>query len=83
MSSAVSVTTTQGGSSSSSSGSPKGTFVSVGDHQVYRYEWKNLPAEFSRPKLVLHISHGNCESGARYDAFAKYLNSFGIVISEC
>jgi Lysophospholipase len=45
-------------------------------HRLFFRSW--IPD--SEPVAVLHLLHGMAEHSLRYDAFARYLNSFGIAV---
>lgn len=51
-------------------------FVSHDGKEVQLYTWN----EVSRPKGVVKIAHGMAEHSARYDDFAKFLNSNGYIV---
>ena len=51
-------------------------FVSHDGKQVELYVWD----EVKNPKGVVKIAHGMAEHSARYDDFAKYLNSRGYIV---
>lgn len=44
--------------------------------QIAMYVWNEVP----NPKAVVKIAHGMVEHSARYDDFAKYLNSRGYIV---
>ncbi len=51
-------------------------FISHDGREVELYVWD----EVSNPKAVVKIAHGMAEHSARYDDFAKYLNSKGYIV---
>ncbi len=44
-------------------------------HRIFLRTWR-----VEKPRAVVHINHGMAEHGLRYDAFARYLNSFCISV---
>lgn len=51
-------------------------FTSHDGRNVEMYVW----ADVKEPKAVVKIAHGMAEHSARYDDFAKYLNSLGYIV---
>lgn len=51
-------------------------FQSFDNKTIFVYEW----ASVAEPKGIVQIVHGMAEHAGRYEAFAKYLNSFGYIV---
>lgn len=51
-------------------------FTSHDNKQVQLYVWDDV----KKPKAVVKIAHGMAEHSARYDDFAKFLNSKGYIV---
>ena len=51
-------------------------FESFDKKKIYVHEW----TDDQSPKAVVQIVHGMVEHGARYDAFARFLNAHGYIV---
>ncbi len=51
-------------------------FKSFDGKEIYVHEWLDV----RQPKAVVQIVHGMTEHGARYDAFARFLNERGYLV---